>query len=287
MYLATPENYSDYGFSSLGNSVGFPAPFVKGINGTNAALAKNIVHDRINHYFKMHPDKPLTARKYTVDGKQKIYGVVSNTYSFFDDDEVMDIIGSSPLAGCRYKNVHVSPERLHLRAVESEPFYLPEDTSPMYYAYFIDNSMVGAASFRILLGLYRQVCSNGMILSVKKLTLCRQIHRGTKDIAAEFNASLEFLKEKKEDVKQILLTATAVPSALEDMNKEFQTEYLAKKLTMSKKEAEKVIVLYDNYSLQYGSRSQWALANAITEYARDIKDIQRREFLESRALQVA
>lgn len=286
VYYATPDNYSDYGFKSLGTAIGFPAPFVKELNASEPRLARRVIMNRMDNHFLFNP-KPLTARSFTVNDEEKIYGIVSDSYAYFDDDEVMNIIEDSPLASLAFKNVNISPERLHLRAVEDTPFFLPGDSSPMYFSYFIDNSMVGASSFRIMLGIYRQVCQNGLIVSMKQLTLCKQIHKGTKDIAAEFNSSLQFLAEKKDDVRKILLSASTEKSVLEDMAEDFKQDYLAKKLTMSKKEADKVISLYDAYSNEYGSRSRWALANAITEYARDIKDIQRREFLEGRALLVA
>ena len=77
---------------------------------------------------------------------------------------------------------------------------------------------------------------------------------------------------------------STTPSALEELKEEFKKDYLAKKLSLSKKDTEKVIELYETV---YGGNTKWALVNAITEFARDTKNIDKREVLEKKALLVA
>ncbi len=285
--ISNPESYSPYGLNSLGNTVGFPAPFIRTLNTENPILASKVIEDRVNSYFSKK-ETPLTARRFTINSQELIYGVVSDKYSYFDDDEVVDIISTSPIASFSYLDTKITPERLHLRAIDAaSKFNIPGDPSPLFFSYFIDNSMVGASSFKITLGLYRQVCSNGMIIPMKNLVLCKQIHKGRKDIAAEFNESLILLASKKEEIKRILIDASTTQASLETLKEDFKIEYISKKLSIGKKEAEKVKELYDAYTIELGNKSKWAFANAVTDYAKKVKDVTKREFLESRALMAA
>ena len=273
-------NYSDYGFKTLGMTIGFPAPFVQKVAETNPELAEKIISDRMDNYF-LRDDRPSF---YGREFLGKIQGCVSNKYAYFDDNEVLEVLDNSPIKNLQFQHTLITPERLHLRAIDKEPFKIDGDDSNLFFIFFIDNSMVGQSSFKVRLGLFRQACSNGLIVSKGEFVMCRQIHKGTKDISAEFNASLEFLAEKKDTIKEMIMGSTATPAQIEELAEEYRKDYLAKKLLLNKTEVEKVLNLY---TITYGGKTKWAMTNAITEFARDIKDINRRTVLESKALAVA
>lgn len=271
--------YSEYGLNSLGKIVGFPADFVREVNESSPALAQNIVGERVKHYFDEERNIFL-AREFL----GKISGCVSREYAYFDDKSVADIIGNSPLAKKNYAYSLISPERLHLRAIDDEPFRLENDNSDLFFCYFIDNSMVGLSSFKVLFGIYRKACTNGLILPIKEFTLMKQVHRGKKDMYKQFAENVAFLDEKKPDIINILNDLSTAEASIASMQEEHRNSYLARVLNLSKKETEKVVDLYTN---TYGGRTKWDLANAITEFARDIKNIERREYLERKALSAA
>ena len=136
--------YSDFGLKSLGSFIRFPAPFVREIAESNDKLANRIIFDRLMNYFAADSAKPFFAREFF----GKISGVVSNKYAYFDDNEVMDLLADTKLADFRFQYAHITPERLHLRAIDLDhPFKIPGDDSNMYMLYYIDNSMVGACAF--------------------------------------------------------------------------------------------------------------------------------------------
>lgn len=273
-------SYSEYGFSMLGKTVGFPAQFVRELYATNAGLATDVINDRVNLYFQKN-EAEFFAREFM----GKIQGIVSNRYAYFDDNQVIDILENSILSQYKFQNAIISPERLHLRAIDFDnPFKVGNDDSELYFAFFVDNSMVGQSSFKVQLGIFRLACTNGMILPVNQFIICKQVHRGTKDIAAEFNESIAFLSDKKEQIKELLASTTTEKAAIESMREEHRRDYLAKKLNLNAKEAERVITLY---STTYGGNSKWAMINAVTEFARDVKDINRREYLERAAYKAA
>ena len=275
--------FTDFGLASLGKQADFPAPFLQKVNNTNPELAKKILEDRVKNYFDSNKSDFCTR-----EFNNKICGVVSSKYAYFDDDQVMNILDETEIASKKFKHATITPERLHLRAIDDNYFKINGDDSELYFCYFIDNSMVGGSSFKVQLGIYRRVCTNGLIIPNNQFTICRQIHKGNKDISAEFNASLAFLSERKEDIKELVKNMTAEPAKIEQMKEEFRQAYLSKKLNLSKKETDEVLSLYFNtYSLYfntYDGHSKWAMVNAITEFARDLKDINRREYLEKNAL---
>lgn len=284
------DNYSDFGLKSLGKTVGFPADFIRTLAETGSKpLGNRVILDRTTNYFK-NGKAPFYVREF---GGQ-ICGVVSDRYAYFDDDEVCDIIGGSPLADLGYQYAGISPERLHLRAIDKEnPFKVEGDDSNLFLMFFVDNSMVGQASFKVRIGVYRQVCSNGMIIPMKSFTLCKAVHRGNKDIAAEFNQSVEFFKEKRDEIQSILSDKAKELSSIEELrakfNEDYVKTYVAKQLNTNKSETEKVIVLFDAYTIECGRPSKWAFINAVTQFARDLPEsqLERRLYLESRAMQAA
>lgn len=273
------DEFSEWGFRSFGQKVGFPAPFLTTLFNDNPELAENVVSDRLHNYFSN--TNTFVARKFN----NKVCGIVSDKYAYFDDDEVMDILEDSPLKGLKFTNIITSPERLHLRAIdEAHPFKVGNDDSEMYLAYFIDNSMVGGSSFRVRLGTFRRACSNGLIIKNKDFVVCRQAHRGTHSIAEAFNENLEMLTQKREDIIQMLQDSTISDSSIKELTEDFQKDYLARKLNASNKEVELVL---EYYNVKYGGDTKYALTNAITEFAKGINDIDRREYVESLALTVS
>ena len=279
--LVDCDNYTDFGFKSMGRVTKFPAPFVREINAGNPQLAQDIVSDRLKTYFLADGARPFTVREFS----GKIAGVVSDKYAYFDDNEVIDILEDSPLSKLSFENVMITPERFHLRAIDKgEPFKIGNDPSNMYFTFFVDNSMVGGSAFKVRLGIFRQVCSNGLIIPHKEFVICKQVHRGVKDIAAIFNSQVAMISEKKDEIIEMLNETVDIEAKIEKLSEEYKADYISKKLNASQAEAEKILMLYNT---TYGGKTKWAMVNAITEFARDCGNIDRREMLEARALKVA
>lgn len=272
--------YTDYGLFTLGKTVGFPSQFISELYNTNPELANDIILDRAGNYFSNN-NADFIAREFL----GKVSGVVSNQYNFFDDSKVAEIIGSSVLAKKPYAHALVTPERLHLRAIDEDaPFRIDGDDSDLFFCYFIDNSMVGLSSFHVRLGIYRLACTNGLIMPIKEFVICKQIHRGNKDIVAEFNESIAFLDKKRDGIIEMLKKLAVSEAEVEKLHESHRLDYLAKKLVLSKKESIRIMEIYTD---TYGGKTKWDMVNAITEFARDEKKLERREYLEKKAIQVA
>lgn len=292
--LCDTDAYSEFGLKSLGKLVGFPADFIRTLAETGSKpLATKNIFDRTAHYFA-EGGRPYFARAFGRDEAKKIHGVVSDRYAYFDDDEVCDIIGDSPLKDFRFQCANISPERLHLRAIDLDnSFKVEGDDSPLFLMYFVDNSMVGQASFKVRVGVYRQVCQNGMIIPMQSFILCKAVHRGRKDIAAEFTKNVAFLAAKRDEIQKMLAKKGEETAAITELREKFDEEYvkahIKKHLNTNKSETEKIIVLFDAYSIECGRPSKWAFINAVTQFARDLPEsqLERRLYLESRAMQAA
>ena len=121
--LTDMSSYSEFGFGAMGRMVGFPAAFVKQLCVESPLLGRNVIADRIDHYFQ-RGGEDFFIREFG----GKICGAVSNKYVYFDDNQVCDIIADSELANLTYKTAYVTPERLHLRAIDFDhPFRIDGD----------------------------------------------------------------------------------------------------------------------------------------------------------------
>ena len=268
--------YAEYGLKTLGNIVGFPNEFISDLNKTNPTLARSVIKDRVSRYFT-DIGYPFCVREFLGKG----CGCVSTSYAYFDDTQALEIISSSPLAERTFAYATITPERLHLRAIDIEnPFRLPNDDSNLFFCYFLDNSMVGMSSFRLKFGIYRQICTNGMIIPTDEFVVCKQVHRGNRDIADEFNKSIGFLDVQRALIQDRLIQMASTESKLNEMSEDDQITYLNGKLVTSKRQATEILELY--YKV-YGGRTEWDLANAISEFAKSVP-LEKRLFLETKAL---
>lgn len=271
------EHYSEFGLKSLGKIIGFPYDFVRDLNITNPQLAGEVIDDRVRHYFTLKKPE-FFVREFL----GQVHGCVSNKYAVFDDHQALEIVEQSPLVNKSFMAAYISPERLHIRAIDdTHPFRIEGDNSDLFFCYFIDNSMVGLSCFRIKYGIYRLACTNGMILPVSSCQIVKQIHRGNKDMAAEIAEAMASLDMQRE---RIIETLTLLSHREAQINK-FKTEndkiaYMRGKLIISKKEAQAILELFVN---TYGGQTEWDYANAISEYAHTVS-LDKRLSLETKAL---
>lgn len=281
-YLSNIDIYSQYGLSTLGRTLDFPADFIRDISKTNYRLAREIITDRLYNYFKNEEANTFYVREFL----DKIQGVVSQRYTYFDDDEVLEVMKGTMLENLEYTQSVITPERLHLRAIDKEhPLKISGDDSEIYFCYFIDNSMVGQCAFKIRIGLYRLVCSNGLICNVKEYNICKQVHKGQKDIKKEFEENIIYLDSQRSEISRVINKIADTKAYIEDLSPEQLNAYLSRTFGLSNKEQQKVMEKYSSYVNAFGMNSQWAFVNTITEYARDINDINRRLTLEAKAFE--
>ena len=284
----TLEKFSETGLFNAGARLNFPAKFIRTICLNHPRLAEDVVKSRAVDYFNRlnaRKDKRGSNSLFIREFYSKVYGVLTDRYSVFDDDEVTDILSSSEyLMNAEEVWADVTPDRFHVRFISANKLYIDGDDSPLSMAVFIDNSMTGGSSLRIRFGIYRWACTNGVISGLKEFNILREVHHGKKDYVKLLNEALMEVSKYEEMMLAKVQEMANTKSSIYDMSEEDAIRYIKDKLNIGKKDAQKV---FDAYTEEYGGETKWDLCNAITFVAHNIENIEDRIHYEEYALKVA
>lgn len=264
---------SRYALSQLGTKIGVPARYLeKCIASGRIDLAQDNVNSWLEDY-----DKDLFIREYNGG----IRGILSSKYSVCDSHEILEVLDDCvDLSQYKVKGSFLNEERLHLRLISRE--MLPIDGEDLFAGLFIDSSDVGRSILTVKFGIYKQVCTNGLVIARAGGTLFEQRHIGIS--AEEFHeglvASLNNVDLLTENAIEWVNSARrkenrwSVNGGHEDEIKEF-IAHIRQQTNLSEDSASKVISLMQT---KYED-SKWGLINSITEVAQDFT-LERRLELE-------
>ena len=171
----------------------------------------------------------------------------------------------------KVKGSFLNQERLHVRLVSRE--MLPVDGEDLFAGLFIDSSDVGRSILTVQFGIYKQVCTNGLIVSRAGGILFQQKHIGI--TAAEFQSGLaaslknvDTLAEHASEWVSLARQKKAWGYNVDALSEQEMTEFLERirsKTDLPEVGAKKVI---DLMQTKYGG-TNWGLINSITEVAQD------------------
>lgn len=264
---------SRYALGQLGSKIGVPARYLeKCVSSGRIDLAQDNVNSWLEDF-----NKDLFIREYNGG----VRGILSNKYSVCDSHEILEAVDDAvDLSKYKIKGSFLNEERLHVRLVSRE--MLPIDGEDLFAGLFLDSSDVGRNILTVKFGIYKQVCTNGLVIARAGGTLFEQKHIGI--TAEEFHSGLV------DSLKNIdLLTENAVEwvrraqhrdnhwssaSEYKDDINEF-VAYIRQKTNLSEESSRKVI---DLMNTKY-TDSRWGLINGITEVAQDFT-LERRLELE-------
>ena len=264
---------SRYALGQLGSKIGVPARYLdKCIQSGRIDLAQDNVNSWLEDF-----NKDLFIREYNGG----VRGILSNKYSVCDSHEILEAVNDAvDLSQYKIKGSFLNEERLHVRLVSKE--MLPIDGEDLFAGLFLDSSDVGRNILTVKFGIYKQVCTNGLVIARAGGTLFEQKHIGI--------TSEEFHDGLVKSLQNIdLLTENAVEwvrkaqhrdnhwssaSEYEDDINEF-VAYIRQKTNLSEDSSRKVI---DLMNTKY-TDSRWGLINGITEVAQDFT-LERRLELE-------
>ena len=264
---------SRYALGQLATKIGVPARYIeKCIDSGRIDLAQDNVNSWLEDY-----NKDLFIREYNGG----IRGVLSSRYSVCDSHDILEVVNDAvDLSKYKVKGSYLNEERLHVRLIGTE--MLPIDGEDLFAGLFIDSSDVGRSILTVKFGIYKQVCTNGLVIARAGGTLFEQKHIGI--------TSEEFHEGLVASLKNVdLLTEHAVEwvqkakhrenhwsalSEYEDDINEF-VAYIRHQTNLSEESSRKVINLM---STRYED-NRWGLINGITEVAQDFT-LERRLELE-------
>lgn len=193
----------------------------------------------------------------------QIRGVLSGSYSVYDAPEILKTVAEvfDP-SEFRIKGSFINEERLHLRLVENQ--MLDIDGEDLFAGITIDSSDVGRSGLRVRFFIWKQVCTNGLVIAKSAAKLFKQKHIG---ITHE-----EFAKGLKEGLETFYTLKDKITESIKETNKipvpqdiDELIEEIKDKTKLSDKAAEKVIELMN---VKYAP-TKWGLINGITEVAQD------------------
>lgn len=270
---ALPVSYdmSRYSRSQLCSKLGVPAGYIQNCLSTGRS---HLVYENINSWLRTF-DKDLLVRTY----KNCVRGVLSDKYSILDTPEVLKVLKDTvDLNTYKVKESFLNEERMHLRLVGKE--MLPIKGEDLFPGLFIDTSDVGRSILTVQFGVYKLVCTNGLVVSRGSGVLFKQKHIGIS--ADEFHeglvASLRNVDGLCENMCQLVEDARKKSFNFKKYSQE-DFEAFVKRLKdqtqLSNSGCDKVINLMTS---KYGD-TKWGMINSITEVAQEYT-LERRLELE-------
>ena len=260
---------SPYALSQLCGKIGVP---VRYINKCIETGRLDLAHDNLTSWLQDYKSDML-IREY--DGK--VRGVLTSKYSVCDTPEIIDVVNDVvDVENYNIKGFFLNEERFHLRLVSKE--MLPISNEDLFSGITIDSSDVGRSPVVVTFFIYKQVCTNGLVVSKGNGTLFHQKHIGitAEEFKDDLYKSLEVVAEVEKSVMNSI-EVTRNTGLYNDLRspEDIQTLINGIKNTtkLSEEHSKKVIDIMQN---SYET-NRWGMINAITEVAQEFSFERRLE----------
>ncbi|MCX8074146.1 MAG: DUF932 domain-containing protein [Clostridia bacterium] len=260
--------FSNNGLTALCNAVGVPTTYVKRCMEASKA---DLACDNINTWIKTLPREKEMFLRTTDD---RLYGLLSNKYTIFDDHEVLDAVEDilSPHHNYLVKNYYISPEILKMRIVSRDKINI--NGEELSFGFDIKNSRVGRASCEIAIIIFRWICSNGMIFGGGKgfMYTKKHIAINREQFITEFVEMLDHAPDTVEYIKRSIETSqqTKLDSqSIQNLINKFKAE------NISRNACGRIEQMMDE---KY-NRTLWGMTQSITELAQEY-NLETREKME-------
>lgn len=256
---------SDLAVGHLCGKLQVPSRYFNRLAEANKPLAA----ENINCWLQDN-EKNLFLREYN----GRIRGVLSGSYSVYDAPEILQCVAEVFDPNMfKLKGSFINEERLHLRLVETE--MLDIEGEDLFAGITLDSSDVGRSGLSVKFFIWKQVCTNGLVIAKSDAVLFKQKHIGIThdDFAEGLVAGLKTFHELKENVVESIKATAKIPTTedIEELIKEIKDN-----TGLSDEAAAEVINFMDT---KY-SRTKWGMINGITEIAQQFT-LERRIELET------
>ena len=244
---------SDFATSGMCGKLKVPSQYFSRLVDNNK---NNLAAENINTWL-VDNKKEYFIREY--DGR--VRGFLTGNYSVYDTPDILQSVGEVfDINTFKVKGSFLNEERLHLRLIEKE--MLPIEGEDLFAGITLDSSDVGRSGLRAYFFIYKQVCTNGLVIAQSSGKLFSQKHIGINhdEFVAGLTEGLNNFFELKNKVAQAITETSKIP-VKEDI--EELLEDVRKTTGLSQEAAEEVVYIMDkNYQ-----RNRWGLINGITEVA--------------------
>lgn len=241
---------SPYAFSQLCTKLGVPTLYMKKCIETGFVP---LVQDNINEWLHYNDTRKLLIRKYGDVAR----GILSSRYSICDTPDILSVIADSGiLKDMEMQSYLINPSRFHARFIGADMKVVGED---LFAGIQIDSSDVGRSKLDIKFFVFKQVCTNGLILPQAAGTIYTQKHIGisTEDMTKALHDSFNVFGNQVQDATKFITSAQSMRIVdLEDYRS---------RIRAGAKIGEDSIDEIFNITLNNYDSSVWGLVNAITE----------------------
>lgn len=259
---------SNYAFCQLCAKIGVPTRYMKKCLEEGET---ELVSENINTWIAKFK-RNFFIRTY----KNRIRGILSDKFSVLDTPDIIDILSDTLQDKYFIKSYYMSEERFHVKALQS--LILDIKGEDLFAGLQIDSSDVGRSILTVRFMVYKQVCTNGLIISKGGGVLFEQKHIG---ISCE-----DFRKGLKENLDRVPDLVASVTEAIKESKAKIVDKnwidgilsVASSNLNLTEDAVTKVINLMDE---KY-SRTRWGLINGMTEIAQNFT-LERRIELEKYA----
>lgn len=239
-----------YAFSQLCTKLGVPSQYMK---KCIEAGEIPLVMDNITTWLENFAGKKLLIRKYDDVAR----GILSDRYSVCDTPEILSAIEDSHiLDNMSLKGYMINPSRFHARFVGEKMKVVGED---LFAGIQIDSSDVGRSRLDIKFLVFKQVCTNGLILPKTAGNIFMQKHIG---ISSDKMAVS--LRESFNDFNSQVKDATSFIDKARNVDMSSNESLITHIKNGAKVGDDTVDKIIEVASIQY-DMSLWGIVNAITE----------------------
>ena len=262
---------SPYALGQLCNKIGVPVRYINKCIKTGRI---DLAHDNLTSWLQDYSSDTF-IREYN----GKVRGVLTSKYSVCDTPEIIQVVDDVlDMNNYNIKGSFLSEERFHLRLVNKSMLPIPNED--LFSGVTIDSSDVGRSPVVVTFFIYKQVCTNGLVVSKGNGTLFHQKHIGitAEEFYKDFQKSLELVAEVEQQVINSIENTRNMP-----LNSYFKKEedlqnlinFVKNSTRLSEEHSEKVVnIMQKSYE-----PNRWGMINAITEVAQEFS-LERRIELE-------
>lgn len=263
------EDITQFGFQQLCGRMGIPAQYIE-------KCCKNGKEDLALQNFKSWADDYKGNLK-VMRNNGVTRAVVSENYAPYESYFVLnDLKRSVNLNRWILVQSFLSEDKLVARFVDTKSPIYEDNDSKLYVLFTVRSSDVGKGSLSVNMGIWRQACTNGMIIASGDACLFKAVHSGAK---MQDESKLEAFKRAMYRADTF---GTKYANGIEKCRKErlSETEFklwvekVTRDLKLSKDRREK---FEDLVNINY-ERNVWGIINGVTELAQTVTVDNRMDF---------
>ena len=258
--------FSSHALSQLFSRFGIPNSYASFCMKNKAY---GLLQDNLSHWVDKFGGDFLFRFFKDYDGTDIVRAFLTEKYKAFDTLDIMNVARSNIDLNRNYsvRSYTMNPERLHIRLVSDEAMKVSGED--LFMGVTIDSSDVGRSSLRMSIIVYKQVCTNGLVLPAGISRVYRQIHFGAG--ADKFNESitacLSAVGQIKHTAEEIIVNSSKKDLPF-DRDSEDSVEKFRVAHKLSKPVMEDSLKLLD--SNVYGKPTLWTFINCLTESAQKV-----------------